>query len=111
MVNAMACLSSFLCTAAYVDGTGLALALEDAAVLAWHVQQQGLTEAALRAFERERIPRVKEVFSMGARQAAAMAAGVPQRQLMGERAEVLYGNAHFKPLSRVCSTAGAAVPP
>jgi 2-polyprenyl-6-methoxyphenol hydroxylase-like FAD-dependent oxidoreductase len=84
--------------AAYVDGTGLALSLEDAAVLAYHVQQQGLTAAALRAFEAERIPRVKAVFGLTAKQAAAMKAGVPQRQLLDERAELLYGQAHFKPL-------------
>lgn len=50
-------------------------AAEDAAVLGWHVQQAGLTAAALRAFEAERIPRVKEVFGMGDRHAAKMKAG------------------------------------
>eukprot|EP00775_Hariotina_reticulata_P007830 gene7830-8027_t len=83
---------------AFVDGTGLGLALEDAAVLAWHVQQQGLTEAALRAYEMERIPRVKEVFNLAAKQAEAMAKGVPQRQLLDARAELLYGQAKFQPL-------------
>jgi 2-polyprenyl-6-methoxyphenol hydroxylase-like FAD-dependent oxidoreductase len=48
---------------------------EDAAVLGWHVQQEGLTEAALRAFEAERIPRVKEVFGMTDKHAAKMKAG------------------------------------
>lgn len=50
-------------------------AAEDAAVLGWHVQQGGLTAEALRAFEAERIPRVKEVFGMGDRHAAKMKAG------------------------------------
>lgn len=48
---------------------------EDAAVLGWHVQQQGLCEAALRAFEVERIPRVKEVFALTDKHAAKMKAG------------------------------------
>lgn len=48
---------------------------EDAAVLGWHVQQQGLTAEALRAFEAERIPRVKEVFGLTAKHAAQMKAG------------------------------------
>jgi 2-polyprenyl-6-methoxyphenol hydroxylase-like FAD-dependent oxidoreductase len=94
--------------AAYVDGTGLALSLEDAAVLAWHVQQQGLTADALRAYEAERIPRVKAVFGLTSKQAAAMKAGVPQRQLLDERAELLYGQAHFKPLQPMAATAAAA---
>ncbi|WIA35368.1 hypothetical protein OEZ86_003819 [Tetradesmus obliquus] len=91
--------------AAYVDGTGLALSVEDAAVLGWHIQQQGLTAAALRAYEAERIPRVKAVFGLTAKQAAAMKAGVPQRQLLDERAELLYGQAHFKPLQPVAAVA------
>lgn len=74
--------------------------MEDAAVLGWHVQQQGLTEAALRAYEAERIPRVKEIFGLTEKQAAAMRAGVPQRQLLDERAAVLYGKAHFRPLQQ-----------
>jgi hypothetical protein len=49
---------------------------EDAAVLGWHVQQQGLTAAALRAFEAERIPRVKEVFGLTDKHAAKMKAGM-----------------------------------
>lgn len=48
---------------------------EDAAVLGWHVQQQGLSEAALRAFEAERIPRVKEVFALTDKHAAKMREG------------------------------------
>jgi 2-polyprenyl-6-methoxyphenol hydroxylase-like FAD-dependent oxidoreductase len=94
--------------AAYVDGTGLALSLEDAAVLAWHVQQQGLTAEALRAYEAERIPRVKAVFGLTSKQAAAMKAGVSQRQLLDERAELLYGQAHFKPLQPMAATTAAA---
>ena len=39
-------------------GQGLNMTMEDAAELAWHVQQQGLTPEALRSFELERIPRV-----------------------------------------------------
>eukprot|EP00877_Chromochloris_zofingiensis_P014712 jgi/Chrzof1/9495/Cz04g05090.t1 len=48
---------------AFVDGSGLNLALEDAAVLGDFVQQHGLTEETLRAFEVARIPRVKGIFS------------------------------------------------
>lgn len=44
-------------------------------MLGWHVQQQGLTEGALRAFEAERIPRVKEVFGLTHKHAAKMKAG------------------------------------
>lgn len=44
-------------------------------MLGWHVQQQGLTEAALRAFEAERIPRVKEIFSLTDKHAAKMREG------------------------------------
>ena len=32
----------------YGAGQGLCLALEDAVVMAWHLQQQGLTEEAFR---------------------------------------------------------------
>jgi hypothetical protein len=137
-------------------------AAEDAAVLGWHVQQAGLTAAALRAFEAERIPRVKEVFGMGDRHAAKMKegaracvgfsfepdrsqclccsvqcsegqraagdspaycaaclcpctalAGIPQRDLLQERAELLYGKAKFKPLKQLDGKAApvaAAVP-
>jgi 2-polyprenyl-6-methoxyphenol hydroxylase-like FAD-dependent oxidoreductase len=81
--------------------------LEDAAVLAWHVQQQGLTEAALRAYEKERIPRVKEIFSLGAKQAEAMAKGVSQRDLLDARAELLYGQAKFRPLQPVLPAVSA----
>jgi hypothetical protein len=45
-------------------------------VLGWHVQQQGLCEAALRAFEAERIPRIKEVFGLTDKHAEKMKAGV-----------------------------------
>jgi 2-polyprenyl-6-methoxyphenol hydroxylase-like FAD-dependent oxidoreductase len=76
----------------------MALSFEDAAVLGWHVQQLGLTEAALRVFEAQRIPRVKAVFEMTAAQAAAAAAGVPREVLLQQRAELLYGQACFKPL-------------
>lgn len=39
-------------------GQGLNIALEDSAALAGHVAESGLSVATLRAFERERIPRV-----------------------------------------------------
>ncbi|KAK9833645.1 hypothetical protein WJX74_001593 [Apatococcus lobatus] len=39
-------------------GQGLNTALEDGAVLGWHVQEHGLNPEALRSFEKERIPRV-----------------------------------------------------
>jgi hypothetical protein len=39
---------------------------------------------------------------------AAMKAGVPQRQLLDERAELLYGQAHFKPLQPMAATAAVA---
>lgn len=84
---------------AYVDGTGIGLCFEDAAVLGWHVQQQGLTEPALRGFERERIPRVKAVFGMTAQQLAAAAAGAPREQLARERADLLYRQAAFNQLA------------
>ena len=42
-------------------GQGLNMALEDGAVLAAHVQTAGLSTATLRAFERERIPRVAAI--------------------------------------------------
>ncbi|KAI8473272.1 MAG: hypothetical protein J3K34DRAFT_411487 [Monoraphidium minutum] len=92
---------------AYVDGTGLALSLEDAAVLGLQVQRLGLCEAALRAYEAERIPRVKAVFGLAGRQAAAMAAGVPQQQLLEERAALLYGEAHFEPLGAAAAAAAS----
>lgn len=34
------------------------MTFEDAAELAWHLQQSGLSAGTLRAFEQERIPRV-----------------------------------------------------
>jgi 2-polyprenyl-6-methoxyphenol hydroxylase-like FAD-dependent oxidoreductase len=42
-------------------GQGLNMTMEDAAELAWFVQQQGLTTEALRSFEKERIPRVSVI--------------------------------------------------
>lgn len=86
---------------AYVDGTGIGLCFGDAAVLGWHIQQNGLTEQALRDFERQRIPRVKAVFGMTAQQRAAAAAGTPREQLARERADLLYGQATFKQLAGV----------
>ncbi len=46
------------CTACMHAGQGLNMTFEDAAELAWHLQQGGLGAKALRAFEKERIPRV-----------------------------------------------------
>ena len=37
------------------------MTMEDAAELAWHVQQYGLTADALERFEAKRIPRVTEI--------------------------------------------------
>ena len=42
-------------------GQGLNMTMEDAAELAWHVQQYGLTEDALERFEAKRLPRVKTI--------------------------------------------------
>lgn len=96
--------------AAYVDGTGMALSFEDAAVLGWHVGRLGASAPALRAFEAERIPRVKAVFSLGARNAEAMKRGVPQRELLEARAALLYGEAKFRSLADLGSATTAAAP-
>lgn len=45
----------------WLAGQGLNTALEDGAVLGWHVQEHGLTAEALREFEKERIPRVCKI--------------------------------------------------
>ena len=42
-------------------GQGLNMTMEDAAELAWHVQQYGLTVDALERFEAKRLPRVKTI--------------------------------------------------
>ncbi|DBA92281.1 TPA: hypothetical protein ACH3X2_003708 [Trebouxia sp. C0005] len=47
------------------NGQGLALALEDAAVLGWHLKRQGLTQQALRSYERERPERVRTIHVKG----------------------------------------------
>eukprot|EP00884_Botryococcus_braunii_P001468 jgi/Botrbrau1/11321/Bobra.0038s0081.1 len=44
-----------------VNGQGLNLAMEDAAVLAFHLRKGGLTPLSLRRYEAERAPRVKEI--------------------------------------------------
>jgi len=85
----------------------MGLSFEDAAVLGRCVQQHGLTETALRQFEAKQIPRVKAVFGLAGRQAAAMASGTPQKQLMEERAQLLYGQATFEPLAAVSAAATA----
>ena len=46
---------------AWSAGQGLNIALEDGAVLAAHVQENGLSPATLRAFEKERVPRVATI--------------------------------------------------
>ena len=46
---------------AWYAGQGLNIALEDGAVLAAHVQENGLSPATLRAFEKERVPRVATI--------------------------------------------------
>jgi salicylate hydroxylase len=81
-------------------GPGLALSLEDAAVLGWHVQQLGLTPAALRAYEAERIPRVKAIFELAARQAAAPRGSQSPAAKAASR-ELRYGQAKFRPLGHV----------
>ncbi|KAL0049404.1 hypothetical protein WJX82_001334 [Trebouxia sp. C0006] len=48
------------------NGQGLALALEDAAVLGWHLKRQGLTQRALRSYELERPERVRTIHVKGA---------------------------------------------
>jgi hypothetical protein len=77
-------------------------------VLGRHVQQSGLSEAALRAYEAERARRVRAVFSMANRHAAAMAAGEDRQRLFDERAALLYGEANFAPLGAAAVGAGAA---
>ncbi|GBF88144.1 FAD NAD(P)-binding domain-containing protein [Raphidocelis subcapitata] len=62
---------------ATVDGTGMAQAFEDAAVLGKHVQQSGLSEASLRAYEAERARRVRAVFSMANRHGGDGGGGGP----------------------------------
>ena len=42
-------------------GQGLNTALEDGAVLGWHVQEHGLHPDTLRSFEKERIPRISKI--------------------------------------------------
>ena len=45
----------------WTAGQGMNTALEDGAVLAWHLQQGGLSAESMRAFEKERIPRVQSM--------------------------------------------------
>ncbi len=42
-------------------GQGMNTALEDGAVLAWHLQHGGLSAESMRAFEKERLPRVQKM--------------------------------------------------
>lgn len=44
------CLLESTSTGPTLSGQGLALAIEDAVVLAWHLKREGLTEAALRRY-------------------------------------------------------------
>lgn len=48
-------------------------------MLGWHVQQSGLTEEALRAYEAERTPRVRAIFGLTDQQAAKMREGARAR--------------------------------
>ena len=57
----ISCRMNQLMTSCANAGQGMNTALEDGAVLAWHLQHGGLCEEAMRAFERERIPRVKSM--------------------------------------------------
>lgn len=70
------------------NGQGLSLAIEDAVVLAWHLQQQGVCQSALRSYEEERPPRVKAVHEKGTDSAAP------------EHKEGLLFKPYFKPLWR-----------
>ncbi|EIE24293.1 acyl-CoA N-acyltransferase [Coccomyxa subellipsoidea C-169] len=47
------------------NGQGLNLAIEDGAVLGWHVREGGVTPEALQKFNAERGPRVREVLTKG----------------------------------------------
>ncbi|CAL5227826.1 g10854 [Coccomyxa viridis] len=47
------------------NGQGLNLAIEDGAVLGWHFREHGVSAEALRGFNAERGPRVKEVYTKG----------------------------------------------
>jgi 2-polyprenyl-6-methoxyphenol hydroxylase-like FAD-dependent oxidoreductase len=69
-------------------------------VLGWHVQQLGLTPEALRAYEAERIPRVKAIFELAARQ-AAQPPGARNPAARVQSRELRYGQANFRPLGRV----------
>ncbi|KAL3154854.1 hypothetical protein ABBQ38_011396 [Trebouxia sp. C0009 RCD-2024] len=53
------------------NGQGLALAIEDAVVVAWHLKRQGLSPKALRSYERERPARVKAIHLKGVDNASA----------------------------------------
>ena len=44
-----------------IAGQGLNMTMEDAAELAWHVQQFGLCADALERFEAKRLPRVRTI--------------------------------------------------
>ena len=58
---AAACGTHILTQETWYAGQGLNIALEDGAVLAAHVQENGLSPATLRAFEKERVPRVATI--------------------------------------------------
>ena len=77
---------------AFVDGTGMGLSFEDAAVLGLKVKELGLGEAALRAYEEERGQRVRAVFEMQARHGRMVPAGeATQQELVAERNALLLG--------------------
>lgn len=59
-LHLLLCLMCFQCHAC-CTGLGLNAALEDAPELAWFIQQQGLSADTLRAFERDRAPRLAQI--------------------------------------------------
>jgi 2-polyprenyl-6-methoxyphenol hydroxylase-like FAD-dependent oxidoreductase len=83
---------------AFVDGTGMGLSFEDAAVLGLKVKELGLGEEALRAYEEERGGRVRAVFEMQAKHGQMIASGkATQQELVPERNGLMLG-VEFKPL-------------
>ncbi|GBF90246.1 hypothetical protein Rsub_03379 [Raphidocelis subcapitata] len=72
-----------------VAGQGANLAFEDAAVLAHHLAAAGPTEAALRAYEAERLPRLRTLaeFNITTMNSAAKAAGQDYQELKRRQAE------------------------
>ena len=61
----------------YVSGQGVNQAFEDAVILAQAIQDGGLAEASLRAFESQRIPRLQEVMAAEMVSTASPASSLP----------------------------------